>query len=173
MRRTIAVLVALGLMLVLGTSQALAAGNGAPHVLGVVGQILPVIAEARGFPPHEEIFAGELDLNAIAAVAAGDDLTAEALPRFPSIVRDLSILIDEALPAAAVRGTIRSAAPRTLISILEFDRYQGKGVPDGRISLSLRLTFRAPDRTLTDAEVDEAMEKIVDVLRREHRAERR
>ena len=53
----------------------------------------------------------------------------------------------------AVRGTIRSAAPSTLASIAEFDRYHGKGVPDGRVSLSLRLTFRAADRTLTDDEV--------------------
>ena len=51
---------------------------------------------------------------------------AESLPRFPSIVRDISILVDEALPAAAVRGTIRSAAPATLVSIVEFDRYQGR-----------------------------------------------
>ena len=55
----------------------------------------------------------------------------ESLPRFPSIVRDLSVLVDEALPAAAVRGTIRSEAPATLVSIAEFDRYQGKGVPEG------------------------------------------
>jgi phenylalanyl-tRNA synthetase beta chain len=67
-------------------------------------------------------------------------------------VRDLSILVGEALPAAAVRGTIRSAAPATLQSIVEFDRYQGKGIPDGSVSLSLRLSFRSPERTLTDDE---------------------
>ena len=53
------------------------------------------------------------------------------LPRFPSVVRDLSILVDERLPAADVRGTIRSSAPTTLVAVREFDRYQGKGVPDG------------------------------------------
>jgi len=60
------------------------------------------------------------------------------------------------LPAAAVRGTIRATAPFTLVSISEFDRYQGKGVPEGRVSLSLRLTFRDLDRTLTDDEVQAA-----------------
>ena len=59
------------------------------------------------------------------------------------------------LACRGVRGTIRSAAPSTLVSIVEFDRYQGKGVPEGRVSLSLRLTFRAADRTLTDDEVAE------------------
>jgi phenylalanyl-tRNA synthetase beta chain len=88
-------------------------------------------------------------------------------------VRDISILVDEALPAAAVRGTIRSEAPDTLASIAEFDRYQGKGVPEGRISLSLRLTFRAPDRTLTDEEAQAATERIVEALRKAHGAERR
>ena len=88
-------------------------------------------------------------------------------------MRDISFLVDEALPAAAVRGTIRSAAPSTLVSIAEFDRYQGKGVPEGRVSLSLRLTFRAPDRTLTDQEADTATDMIVDALRTAHGAERR
>ena len=61
----------------------------------------------------------------------------------------------------------------TLVSIVEFDRYQGKGVPDGRVSLSLRLTFRAPDRTLTDDEVEAATDRIVDALRTTHGAEQR
>ena len=131
------------------------------------------MAEARGFPSTEEIYVGELDLTVLAAAGAGDDFRATPLPRFPSIVRDISILVDEALPADAVRGTIRSKAPETLASIVEFDRYQGKGVPEGRISLSLRLTFRAPDRTLTDDEAQAATERIVEALRRAHGAERR
>jgi phenylalanyl-tRNA synthetase beta chain len=77
------------------------------------------------------------------------------------------------LPAAAVRGTIRSAAPPTLVGITEFDRYQGKGVPEGRVSLSLRLTFRAPDRTLTDEEAQQATERIVEALGQAHGAEQR
>jgi phenylalanyl-tRNA synthetase beta chain len=83
------------------------------------------------------------------------------------------MLVDDSLPAASVRGTIRSAAPATLVSIAEFDRYQGKGVPDGRVSLSLRLTFRAADRTLTDDEAQAATDTIVEALRTTHGAERR
>jgi phenylalanyl-tRNA synthetase beta chain len=56
------------------------------------------------------------------------------------------------------------------VSVREFDRYQGKGVPDGQVSLSMRLTFRHPDRTLTDAEVHEAIEMIVDTLATRHQA---
>jgi phenylalanyl-tRNA synthetase beta chain len=129
------------------------------------------VAEARGFPNGEEIYVGEIDLELVPAEKG--DVRAAALPRYPSIVRDISVLVDEALPAAAVRGTIRSQAPDTLASIVEFDRYQGKGVPEGRISLSLRLTFRAPDRTLTDDEAQAATERIVEALRSAHGAERR
>ena len=141
--------------------------------IGVVGQIAPSILDARGFPPNEELYGFELDVDAIAALQPTTDLRAESLPRFPSIVRDLSVLVDSVLPAAAVRGTIRSAAPDTLAQIVEFDRYRGKGVPEGRVSLSLRLTFRSPDRTLTDAEVDAAMTEIVTALKAKHGAERR
>jgi phenylalanyl-tRNA synthetase beta chain len=142
-------------------------------LLGIVGQLAPRIAEARGLPVSEDVYVAEIDTEAVARVAAADDLRAESLPRYPSIVRDVSILVDEALPAASVRGTIRSAAPPTLASIAEFDRYQGKGVPEGRISLSLRLTFRDPERTLTDDEAQAAMERIVDALRTAHGAEQR
>ena len=93
-----------------------------------------------------------------------DVATTRALPRFPAIVRDLSILVADVLPAADVRGTIQAVAPATLVRVAEFDRYQGKGVADGRVSLSYRLTFQAADRTLTDAEVDAAMTAIVAAL---------
>jgi len=83
---------------------------------------------------------------------------------------DLSIFVGERLPAADVRGTIRSVAPLTLVSVHEFDRYDGKGVPEGQISLSLRLTFRDHDRTMTDAEVQVAIDRIVAALVARHGA---
>ena len=162
--------------LVRGRAALVGAGDVA---LGVLGQLDPAVADARGLSASEETYVAEIDLDALATIAGGDELRARSLPRFPAIVRDISILVDEALPAAAVRGTIRSAAPASLESsaplesIVEFDRYQGKGVPDGRVSLSIRLTFRAPDRTLTDDDAQAATEGIVAALRDAHGAERR
>ncbi len=156
--------------LVRGRTAEVRSGN---TVLGVLGQLLPTVAETRGLTAGEDLYVAELDTLALARCGRGDDLRAQSLPRFPSIVRDLSILVDEALPAATVRGTIRSAAPPTLVSIAEFDRYQGKGVPDGRVSLSLRLTFRASERTLTDEDVQAATDAIVQALRDRHGAQRR
>ena len=142
-----------------------------PRVLGVAGEIVPAVAEAHGLPARERVFVAELDLDVALEWTARDErIRAQALPRFPSSSRDVSIVVDATLPAAAVRGTIRRAAPSTLVSVEEFDRYQGKGVADGRCSLSLRLVFRAADRTLTDAEVQAAMDTIVEALRTGHDA---
>ena len=143
------------------------------RLLGSIGLLESAIATAHGFPAGDEIYVAEIDVDAVVDSVAPGELRSESLPRFPAIVRDLSILVAEVLPAAAVRGTIRSAAPATLESLVEFDRYQGKGVPEGRISLSLRLTFRSSERTLTDDEVEAAMNHIVDALKAAHDAERR
>jgi phenylalanyl-tRNA synthetase beta chain len=141
--------------------------------IGLAGLLDPGVAAARGFAAGEDIYVAEIDVDAAAAIAGSPELRAKSLPKFPAIVRDISILVAEALPAAAVRGTIRAAAPATLESLAEFDRYQGKGVPEGRVSLSLRLTFRSPERTLTDEEVEAAMDAIVRALHETHGAERR
>jgi phenylalanyl-tRNA synthetase beta chain len=138
--------------------------------VGVMGQLAPAVAAAAGLPRENPIYVAELDLDAIARLVPGRSLRVKPLARYPSIVRDISIVVDDALPAETVRGTIRSAGPDTLESVREFDRYQGKGVPQGRVSLSLRLTFRSSDRTLTDSDVQDAMERILDALRREHGA---
>ena len=149
--------------------------QGAGDVLGFLGQLTPAIATARGFPSTgDEVYVAELDLAVLDHVAVDRDaMRATPLPRYPSIVRDLAILIDATLPAGVVRGTIQAAAPDTLVSVGEFDRYEGKGVPAGRVSLALRLTFRASNRTLTDAEVQETVGTIVAALEQQHQAKLR
>ena len=114
----------------------------------------------------------EIDLDAVSAQHAAPTRVAP-LPRFPSVSRDLALLVDETLPAATLRETIRAAAPDTLVQVREFDRYQGKGIPDGKVSLAVRLTFRSPDRTLTDGEVQAAMDEVLAVVRATHGAVQR
>jgi phenylalanyl-tRNA synthetase beta chain len=143
-------------------------------IIGVVGQLRSTVAESRGLSPQDPAFVAELNLDAAIDLASfGESITTTSLPKFPSIVRDLSILVAADLPAARVREAIAARAPDTLVSIEEFDRYQGKGIPEGRVSLSLRLTFRSSDRTLTDEEVDAAMTGIVRALADACGAERR
>jgi phenylalanyl-tRNA synthetase beta chain len=134
------------------------------HGIGVLGQLAPERAEARELPPADSVYVAEVDLDALTRLAPDEAIRSRPLPRFPSVVRDLSILVDDALSAETVRGTIREIAPATLVHVLEFDRYQGKGIPDGKVSLSLRLTFQSTDRTLTDDEVQSAMNQVVEAV---------
>ncbi|HXD72821.1 MAG TPA: phenylalanine--tRNA ligase subunit beta [Vicinamibacterales bacterium] len=136
--------------------------------LGVAGRVAPAIVDERGAPKQDAVFVAELDLDAMAAAAVPRGERARPLPRHPFVVRDLSIVVDAALPAEIIRGTISSAGAAALQSVGIFDRYQGKGVPDGKISLSLRLTFQEADRTLTDAEVQAQFESILAALVRAH-----
>jgi phenylalanyl-tRNA synthetase beta chain len=148
--------------------------SGKPCLLGVVGRVQTSLTTARDIPAQDDVLVAELDLDAVVTLVTMLDVArAHPLPRFPSIVRDLSILVDESLLAADVRGTIQAVAPATLVRVAEFDRYHGKGIAEGKVSASYRLTFQAPDRTLTDAEADAAMATIVDALTRTHGAVRR
>jgi phenylalanyl-tRNA synthetase beta chain len=138
--------------------------------IGVLGQLAPAIAEAHGLPTQDAVYVAEIDLDAAEAAVPQEERRVEPLPRYPSVVRDISILVNDTLAAATIRATVRDAAPATLVEIREFDRYQGTGIPEGKVSLSLRLTFRASDRTLTDAEVQSATDAIVAALKDRHGA---
>ncbi len=138
--------------------------------IGVLGQLAPALAERHGVPPSEPVYVAEIDLDAAEQASRGDRVTIEPLHRFPSVTRDISILIDDTLASADVRATIQQAAPATLVRIREFDRYQGKSVPEGKVSLSLRLTFRSSDRTLTDTEVQSAMDAVLAAVKQRHAA---
>jgi phenylalanyl-tRNA synthetase beta chain len=141
--------------------------------VGSVGALAANVVEAHGLPGSDPVFVAELDLDALERVAAGATLRVEPLPRYPSVTRDISMLVDDTLAAADIRGTIRDAAPATLVRVAEFDRYQGKGIPETKVSLSLRLTFRSSDRTLTDAEVQAAMDSVIAALKDRHEAVQR
>ena len=141
--------------------------------MGLVGQIAPAVADARGLPRQDAVYVAEADLDLIqrARVTASD--ATRPLPRNPFVVRDLSIVVADALPAEIIRGTILTAGrglPAPLDAVSFFDRYQGKGVPAGAVSLSVRLTFQAPDRTLTDADIQQSVNQILAALIREHAA---
>jgi phenylalanyl-tRNA synthetase beta chain len=159
--------------LVAGQAAAIAVGG---EAVGVVGQVVPALVERAGAPRQDAVFALELDLDRLERLRPAALVSVTALPRHPSVVRDLSIVVADALPADIIRGTIQAAGERQrapLVAITFFDRYQGKGVPEGSISISIRLTFQAPDRTLTDPEVQTTFDTILAALVREHGAVQR
>ncbi|HZM92026.1 MAG TPA: phenylalanine--tRNA ligase subunit beta [Vicinamibacterales bacterium] len=137
--------------------------------VGLVGRLTPAVGESLGLPAEVPAYVGELAIQPLATFLRAS-LKATAPPRVPSVDRDISILLDDTTAAQSVRDTVRAIALPHLVSLREFDRYAGKGIPEGKVSLSLRLTFRAPDRTLTDAEVQSAMDRVLSTLRDTHGA---
>jgi phenylalanyl-tRNA synthetase beta chain len=146
-------------------------GDPASAVVGHVGQIRPDLVALRGLETGR-VFGGEIVITAktFASGFQAEPRTVQPIPRMPSVVRDLSIVVSESLPAEDVRATIWADPPPTLVDVREFDRYHGKSVPAGAVSLSLRLTFRDPGRTLTDIEVQQGVDRIVEALARAHGA---
>jgi phenylalanyl-tRNA synthetase beta chain len=152
------------------------AGAESGAVVGQIGRVRPSIADARGLPANDALFVAELNLDRLARARVVVSDATQPLARQPFVVRDLSILVDCTLPAAIIRGTIQAAGralPAPLVAVEFFDRFQGKGIPDGAVSLSIRLTFQAADRTLTDAEVQQSFDTILAALVREHAAVQR
>jgi phenylalanyl-tRNA synthetase beta chain len=160
--------------LVAGQTASVVGEGGEP--LGIVGQISPVVADVRGLPRQDRVFVAELNLDRLAEVRGPTAEAARGLPRHPFVVRDLSIVVPDALPAEIIRGTIQTAGSRTpapLTGVTFFDRYRGRGIPEGSVSLSVRMTFQARDRTLTDADVQASVDVVMAALMRAHGAVQR
>lgn len=119
-------------------------------VVGHVGELHPKVVAALGLPART--VAGELDLDVLSR-AAEATVQARTLTTFPMAQSDVALVVDEAVEAVAVEAALRDGAGPTLESLALFDVYHGDQLEAGRKSLAYRLTFRAPDRTLTTDEV--------------------
>jgi phenylalanyl-tRNA synthetase beta chain len=133
------------------------------QVAGWLGELHPTVAAhwdldgAAGF---------ELDMPMV--LRAADEVPIyRDLTSFPSVRQDIAVAVAEDVPAARVLEVVRAAAGDLLEHAEVFDVYRGAQVGEGRMSLALRLEFRAPDRTLTDEDVAERREAIVAALRDE------
>jgi phenylalanyl-tRNA synthetase beta chain len=116
-----------------------------------------------------------LVLEATVPATAADRraLRYDPLPTHPGSERDLALLVPFAVTAGELEETIRSSAGALLEAVFPFDLYEGKGLPEGTRSLAWRLRFRAPDRTLTDGEVDGAVTGVLKALEDRHGVRRR
>jgi phenylalanyl-tRNA synthetase beta chain len=130
---------------------------------GSFGEMHPQAAEAYGLGGRA-VLAGELDLEAILAAVPPRYLYTP-VPRFPAALRDVAVIVDEAMPAERVERELRAAGGDLLRGVRLFDLYRGESIPAGTKSLAYALTYQAEDRTLTDKEVDKAHKKIEDWLK--------
>lgn len=136
-------------------------------VIATVGEVHPAVLSAYGITKPVYIF--ELDATTVMKYMA-KDLKYKALPKYPATSRDLAMLVDVDVNAADIEKAMTKAAGQNLTQITLFDVYTGKQVEEGKKSLAFSLTFQSNDKTLTDAEIDPEIEKIVAKLQKDFNA---
>ena len=132
--------------------------------IGVAGQLGRRPSEMLKL--RQNVFLAELNLDAVYS-AVGVMKNARrysALPKFPTVERDFSLLLPEAATFAEIRRTIRELHIERLSTIEAIDLFRGKNVPAGKYSLLVRVTFQSREATLTDAQISEASAKIIAAL---------
>src|SRR5438094_104164 len=131
--------------------------------LGYLGELHPTVVGGTG-----RVVAFEIDVEPV--LAASRTPRAQPLARYPAVARDLAVVVEETVAAGAVLQAIKESGGELLEQARAFDEYHGAQVPEGHKSIAFTLTFRSPERTLTDAKVDEVMSEIKLGLEKRHRA---
>ena len=144
-----------------GRCAAMYAGS---DLVGVIGQIHPTVAANYGFT--FPVYTAEIRVPVLMAHKSGE-IQYRPLPKYPAVTRDLSFVCDEDIEVGTIEDTIRKAVGKLVENIRLFDIYRGAQVGAGRKSVSMRVTLRAADRTLTQEETEKDTAKIIDALERD------
>ncbi|HKF85551.1 MAG TPA: hypothetical protein VKB30_07175, partial [Candidatus Limnocylindrales bacterium] len=140
-----------------------ASGRVEGRLEAIVGELHPQIVDAWELRTSDRVIVAEVALDGLASGRLRPE-RAEAVGRFPEVDRDLAIVVPEATLAAVVEAEIRSHAGDLLRGVVLFDIYRGEPLARDEKSLAFRLTFGAPDRTLTEPEVEAAVASVVGTL---------
>ncbi len=138
--------------------------------LGTLGQIHPTVV--KNFGMNTPVYAAELDLAKVIA-AMNTDVKYKRLPKFPSVTRDIAVIVDKNVPVADIEAVIKKSGGNILESVTLFDVYEGAQIPEGKKSAAYSAEFRAADRSLTGDEVNAVFDKTVKALKDELGAELR
>ena len=129
--------------------------------VGFMGQVHPLAA--KNFGIEAEVYCAELNFSKLFEMQLPEP-TYTPLPKYPTVTRDLSVLCDETMTVAEVQNVMAAAGGKLLRGVQLFDIYRGTGVPEGKKSVSFSLELRADDRTLTDADSEGVVTKILKAL---------
>ena len=139
------------------------------RAVGWLGRLHPGLESALQLDASPLLFEIEL-----AALTAGRVPVYTEVSRFPAVRRDIAVVLPQQVPAADILATARAAcAQAPLQELLIFDVYQGPGVPDGYKSVALGITLAATERTLTDADVEPLLARVLHALAEAHQAQLR
>jgi phenylalanyl-tRNA synthetase beta chain len=134
--------------------------SGSGETLGIVGLVARAEREKRKL--DEDVFAGELRVETIPAARAA---RFEPFSSFPPIAADLSFAHDKTTSWSVIREAVGAARPADLESVRVVDRYEGAGVPQGRVKTTIRLVFRSAERTLEQEKVNGEVRRVGDELK--------
>jgi len=126
---------------------------------GVFGELHPQVQAEYGLGPAP-VLAADLDLESLLAGSA-DNYPARPVSRYPAIVEDLAVIVDEAVPAADVEAAIAEAGGPRLVEVRLFDLFRGEQVGAGKKSLAYRLSYQSSEGTLTDRDAAKLRKKIL------------
>ena len=139
--------------------------------VGYIGEVYPDVQEA--YDIDTRVYVAEINLVKLFAHAV-DHREFKALPKYPAISRDLALLVKDGVSSDQVVAVIKKVTNRKLLESVEiFDVYKGQGVPKGNTSIALTVVFRAPDRTLTDDEVQAEIDHALKSMKRKYRVKLR
>ena len=127
--------------------------------LGFIGALHPAITQE--FELKQATFVFEIKMQAI---ASKENVKFTKISKYPSVKRDISILIDEGIGLAELDKCIKNAASENLHNLELFDVYQGEGIDSKKKSLALGLTFQGSSSTLTEEEVENAISEVLVAL---------
>ena len=131
------------------------------EAIGILGEIHPLVCANYGI--NTRVYVGKLNMRKLYAMQ-DTDKKYHPLPKFPASTRDLALLCDEDLPVLTMEKAIKAAAGKILEKVELFDVYKGSQIASGKKSVAFNISMRAGDRTLTDEEVNSAMNKILKAL---------
>jgi phenylalanyl-tRNA synthetase beta chain len=140
------------------SAQLFVSANDQEIAVGFAGELDPQLSVVNDLPRRVGVF--EIDLDILFA-AAPTVIQATPLLVMPAATQDLSLVVEAELPAGALLEVIRAGAGPLLEKVVLVDDYRGSNVEPGYKSLTFALRFRAPDRTLTQAEASEARDAAV------------
>ena len=129
--------------------------------VGFIGQVHPLVAQ--NYDIDGDVYCAEINFTKLFDLQL-PDATYTPLPKYPSVNRDLSFVCDEAVTVADVTDVITASAGKLLRGVKLFDIYRGTGIPEGKKSMAFSLELRADDRTLTDADSEGVMNKVLSAL---------
>jgi len=136
--------------------------------VGYLGVLHPKIAQQLDIEQAVCLF--EIDLAVVQNVQIPEF---QSISKYPSVRRDLALVIDQSISAAAIQKAIRKSSGQLLSNIQIFDLYQGEGIEKGKKSIALGLTFQDPSRTLIDIEINDVIQGVVATLERDFNAKLR